>query len=85
MYYYGERIRLRPPEEKDLPLFVEWLSNPEMRNYLTTRYISQALEEKWFEQLLPDTARGAPGRLHFFIETQEAQRPIGVLSLENIN
>lgn len=85
MYYYGERIRLRPPEEEDLPLFVEWLSNPEIRNYITIRYISQALEEKWFERLLPNTAGGAPGRLHFVIETQEDLRPIGVISLEAIN
>lgn len=85
MHYYGERVRLRPPEEEDLPLFVEWLSNPEMRNYLTIRYISQALEKEWFEQLIPDTASGTPGRLHFVIETQENQQPIGVISLEGIN
>ncbi|MGC9397954.1 MAG: GNAT family N-acetyltransferase [Anaerolineae bacterium] len=86
MYYNGNIVRLRPPEREDLPLFVEWLSNPEMRNYLTIRYISHALEEQWFERLLADTSGGAPDRLHFVIETlEETPRPIGVISLENIN
>lgn len=85
MHYYGQHIRLRPPEEEDLTQFVEWLSNPEMRNYLTIRYISQALEKEWFKQLIPDTAGGAPGRLHFVIETREELQPIGVISLEGIN
>lgn len=85
MYYYGEKIRLRPPERADLPLFVQWLSNPEMREYVTIRYISQALEEQWFEKMLPDTASAAPARLHFVIETLEETQPIGVIGLENIN
>jgi RimJ/RimL family protein N-acetyltransferase len=85
MYYYGEKIRLRPPEQEDLDRFVEWLSNPELRNYLTIRYISQALEKEWFEQLVTDTAGGTPKRLHFVIETRKNLQPIGVISLENIN
>ena len=85
MYYYGEKIRLRPPERADLPLFVQWLSNPEMREYVTIRYISQALEERWFENLLPNVSGAAPERLHFVIETLEEAQPIGVIGLENIN
>ncbi|RLC87783.1 MAG: N-acetyltransferase [Chloroflexi bacterium] len=85
MYYYGEKIRLRPPERADLPLFVQWLSNPEMRKYVTIRYISQALEERWFENLLPNLSGAAPARLHFVIETLGETQPIGVIGLENIN
>jgi len=85
MYYYGKQVRLRPAEREDLPLFVAWLSNPEMREYVTIRYISQALEERWFEGLVGDVGGGAPGRLHFVIETLEGERPIGVIGLEGIN
>ncbi len=85
MLYHGERVRLRPPERKDLPQFVTWLSNPELRAYITVRYISEALEERWFERLLDKTGGGAPSDLHFVIETQEQGVPIGVISLMDIN
>ena len=44
---YGNRIRLRAPERVDLPLFVNWLNDPEVRRGLA-RYlpISTAEEEK---------------------------------------
>ncbi len=85
MYYYGEQVRLRPANREDLPLFVTWLSNPEMREYITIRYISEALEERWFEGLTGDLGGAAPARLHFVIETREGERPIGVVGIEGIN
>jgi RimJ/RimL family protein N-acetyltransferase len=47
------RIRLRPIEREDLPRYVTWFSDPEVRQYLA-RYLplSMAGEEKWFEQVL---------------------------------
>ena len=85
MDYYGKRVRLRPPERKDLPLFVQWLRNPELRQYVTVRYISLALEERWFEGLLSSTGAPSPSRLHFVIEVLEDEQAIGVISLEAIN
>jgi RimJ/RimL family protein N-acetyltransferase len=32
---YGKRIRLRGNEHNDLPKFVEWLNDPEVRRYLS--------------------------------------------------
>ena len=55
------------------------------RHNLFHRSISQALEERWFEGLVGDVGGGAPGRLHFVIETLEGERPIGVIGLEGIN
>jgi diamine N-acetyltransferase len=50
---YGKRIRLRANERNDLPKFVEWLNDPEVRRYLSTSMpISQAAEEHWFENML---------------------------------
>ena len=50
---YGKRIRFRAPERSDIPRFVTWLNDPEVR-----RGISQYLpystidEEKWFDKML---------------------------------
>jgi diamine N-acetyltransferase len=50
---YGKRIRLRGDERNDLPKFVEWLNDPEVRRYLSMSMpISQAAEEQWFENML---------------------------------
>ena len=50
---YGKRIRLRGNERSDLPKFVEWLNDPEVRRYLSMSMpISQATEEQWFEKML---------------------------------
>jgi diamine N-acetyltransferase len=50
---FGKRIRLRGNERRDLPKFVEWLNDPEVRRYLLISMpISQATEEQWFENML---------------------------------
>lgn len=85
LFYYGELVRLRPPERSDLRQFVNWLREPELRHYTTMRYISDALEERWFEKLLTETSGPTPARLHFVIETREGGVPLGVISLMSIN
>jgi len=49
----GEKVRLRPIEREDLPRFVKWFGDPEVRRHLAA-YISFSLapEERWFEGLL---------------------------------
>jgi RimJ/RimL family protein N-acetyltransferase len=50
---YGKRIRLRGNERSDLPKFVEWLNDPDVRRTLSMSMpISQAAEEQWFENML---------------------------------
>jgi len=50
---YGKRIRLRRDERTDIPKFVEWLNDPEVRRFLLMNLpISQANEEGWFENML---------------------------------
>jgi diamine N-acetyltransferase len=49
----GERVRLRPIERDDLPRFVEWFGDPEVRRHLLVYLpFSLAQEERWFENLL---------------------------------
>lgn len=50
---YGKRIRLRHVERADLSLFVDWLNDPEVRQGLALYLpISQAEEDKWFENAM---------------------------------
>lgn len=49
----GERVRLRPIERDDLPTFVRWFADPEVRDGLAQFLpLSLAAEERWFERLL---------------------------------
>lgn len=49
---YGERIRLRALEKDDLPLFVEWLNDPEVtRGVMQYLPISFQDEEDWFDNM----------------------------------
>jgi len=50
---YGERIRFRHMERADLPRFVDYLNDPEVKDGLTI-YLprSMAAEEQWFDNML---------------------------------
>jgi RimJ/RimL family protein N-acetyltransferase len=80
MAILGTRIQLRAIERSDIPTFVRWLNDPEVvANLLLYLPISQAQEEKWFEDYLRDTNR------HIFgIETVDGEL-IGNVALEDIN
>lgn len=50
---YGERVRLRGIEREDIPTFVRWFNDPEVRQYLLMyEPMSKAKEERWFEAQL---------------------------------
>lgn len=50
---YAERIRLRADERADLPRFVEWLNDPEVREGISYYLpLSQVEEEHWYENML---------------------------------
>jgi len=67
---YGKRLRLRRNERSDIPKFVEWLNDPEVRRYLLMDLpISQANEEQWFEKMLKLPANEQP----FGIEIHEIE------------
>jgi RimJ/RimL family protein N-acetyltransferase len=75
----GRLVRLRPAEREDLPLFVRWLSDDRTSQFLALRSpLSQALEERWFEDLLDHQGRD---RWHFVICLLEDGRPVGSLDL----
>jgi diamine N-acetyltransferase len=50
---YGDRIRLVAVEREDLPLFVDWINDPEVREGIMMYLpMSMAQEERWFEKML---------------------------------
>jgi RimJ/RimL family protein N-acetyltransferase len=50
---FGDRIRLRAIERADLPTFVRWFNDPDVRRYLAMYApMSSAMEERWFEAQL---------------------------------
>jgi len=76
----GERTRLRAIERSDIPAFVRWFNDPEVRSYLTTYSpLSQAEEERWFKKQLDDEDRH-----NLAIETSEGVH-IGVLGFHEID
>jgi diamine N-acetyltransferase len=53
MMITGERIRFRGVERDDLPTFVKWLNDPEVRQGILNHHpSSQAEEENWYEEML---------------------------------
>ena len=58
---YGNRIRLRGIERDDLPIFVRWFNDPDVReNLLMHLPMSLVEEEKWFEGVLNQPAAERP-------------------------
>jgi len=76
----GEKTRLRGIEREDIPTFVRWLNDPEVRRYLNLYSpISRAEEEGWFEAQLSDESSRV-----FAIETLEGLA-IGNIGLHQID
>ena len=77
---YGKQTRLRRIERQDIPTFVRWFSDPEVREFLViNRPISTAEEEKWFERKLEEE-----GSEIFAIETTDGTH-IGNIELFSVD
>lgn len=79
------RIRLRPIDREDLPRFVAWFADEEVRQFLA-RYLpmSMASEEKWFEEVLarPDDERPLAMDVH---AGEGSWRHIGAAGYQSID
>jgi len=75
-----DRVRLRPLEEKDLPLRVAWYNDPDVRKTLTvTEQFELEKTRAWFASI-----RHSDSRMDFLIETPDGV-PIGVTGLLHID
>jgi RimJ/RimL family protein N-acetyltransferase len=79
----GRLVYLRPGERTDIPLFVDWLSDARTtRNLLIRSPIGEAIEERWFDDMLEHHGRE---RWFFVICRLEDDRPVGSLDLHAID
>jgi diamine N-acetyltransferase len=63
---YGDRIRLRAIERSDIPTFIRWFNDPEVRRYLLINApMGTIQEEAWLER-----AAKATDQYFFAIEAQ---------------
>ncbi len=78
----GAKVRLRPPAESDLPLFVRWLNDPDVRFWLSISEDAELTlesEREWLEEMRDD-----PERVCWTIETPEGW-PAGNVDLREID
>jgi diamine N-acetyltransferase len=81
---YGNRIRLRGVEREDLPLFVQWLNDPEVIEGLIFMHpMSTADETHWFEGLADRPPAERP--LVIEIQFEGSWRMIGNCGFHNIS
>ena len=79
----AQRVYLRPAERADLPIFVRWLTDAEVTKHLAIRSpISQAMEEKWFDQMVEKQGKD---HYHFVICLIDGDRPIGATDLRDLD
>lgn len=80
----GKRVRLRAIEKDDLPRFVAWLNDPEVRrNLLLYQPLSMGQEEQWYADILKENVDEQP--LCVDVEVGENWEPAGNISLIELN
>jgi len=82
---FGERIRLRAIERTDIPLFVTWLNDPDVRDGLLMIYqpLSMVDEESWFEDMKKRSVDEHP--LLIEIKQGEGWLPVGNCGFHKID
>lgn len=83
---YAQRLRLRASERVDIPLFLKWVNDPEVCEYLEHfTVLNRIHEEAWFENV----SSGPRTELPLVIEVSQPNSdewvPIGNLSFMNIH
>jgi len=80
----GEQLRLRAIEREDLPLFVSWFNDPEIRQgLLMYQPFSLVYEENWFDEMMKRPREEHP--LVIEIQQGETWLPIGNCGFHQID
>jgi RimJ/RimL family protein N-acetyltransferase len=80
---HGRLVHLRPGERTDIPLFVRWLTDARTTDHLALRSpIGEAMEERWFEDMLDHHGRD---RWFFVICQLEDDRAVGSIDLHALD
>ncbi|OEF98065.1 hypothetical protein BHF71_03330 [Vulcanibacillus modesticaldus] len=79
----GKLVQLKAVEREDLPKYLEWMNDSEVRQYLAIGIsypLTMTEENDWYESMLKDKSRKT-----YAIHTIENDQLIGNCSLFNIN
>jgi RimJ/RimL family protein N-acetyltransferase len=80
----GDTVRLRGIDKEDLPLFVSWLNDPDVRRYLSLYTpLSNAQEVKWFEDLANHCLAEQP--LMIEVQNEKGWKAVGDISYINVD
>ena len=83
----GDGIRFRAIERSDLPRYVNWLNDPEVRQYINLFHpISLAFEEQWYEKMISLPVEEQAMMME--VITEDGWKPIGnigLMSVSNVN
>lgn len=81
---FGDRIRLRAIEREDIPRFVTWFNDPDVRHYLGHILpMSAAQETSWYESMITRDPYERPMAIE--VRTPEGWQIIGNIGLMNFN
>lgn len=78
LFLDAPRVYLRPPLERDLPLFVKWMNDPECRRYLMSHLPMLEADEREF---LEKASKGKPNNINLVVVLKENDTPIGTMGL----
>jgi RimJ/RimL family protein N-acetyltransferase len=83
----GDQIRFRAIEKEDLPNFVRWLNDPEVRQGLCMRYpLSLAEEEEWFATMIKRPPQERPMAIEIQLDpNQDTWEFVGNLGFFDVN
>jgi len=80
----GERIYLRPPTKEDIPLFLRWMNDQEVNQYLAAFLpITEMDEVEWLERLRKE--KNERIGIVLVIVHVKSGRAIGTMGIHNIN
>jgi RimJ/RimL family protein N-acetyltransferase len=82
VFLQGKRIYLRPPSKDDIPLFLRWINDPEVNQYLGGYLpMMEADEIEWLERIHKNKEKD----MVFVLVDDKTNRPIGLMGLHGIS
>ena len=80
VFLKGKKTNLRPVDESELALYVKWINDPEVRQFLKRNMpVTLIAEKKWYEKTLTDHDNLV------LVITTKSGKPIGVMGVHRIN
>jgi len=80
----GKNVRLRAMQRSDLPLFVRWFADPDVREYLMVHALySLDTEEAWYENMRKRPTEEHPMMIEILVDS--GWQPVGDITLIEID